>query len=296
MNILEKIYEGTVIRPPSEAGSLILQVTLGCSDNKCVFCPAYKHKSFRIKETRRIEGELRLLSSVYPGVRKVFLADGDALAMEQENLKEILALVAGHFPALTRVGAYGSVKSLQNKTEKDLSELKDLKLGIVYLGFETGDDEVYRFTRKYGSPAGNVATCLKVKAAGIKTNVTVIAGLGGKKLSANHAVNTAKILNLSRPDQIAVLTLMIEPGTPLYEIREKGEFRELDAMGIISETKALVENMEDFRCQFFSNHASNYYPIAARFPKDKPGVLNRLGNILKNREENLLTPDYMRGL
>jgi radical SAM superfamily enzyme YgiQ (UPF0313 family) len=197
---------------------------------------------------------------------------------------------------LARVSAYGSVKSLEHKSPEQLSELKNLGLGMVYLGFETGDEEVYRFIQKYGSPAGNVEVRLKLKSAGIKVNVTVIAGLGGKKLSSQHAVNTAKILNLSKPNQIAVLTLMITPGTPLFEMKDKGRFEELDSFGVIEETKKLIENLEDFKCQFFANHASNYYPVAARFPNDKEEVMSQLGFILKGRHKGSLTPDFLRGL
>ncbi len=161
-------YEGNVIRPPSESGSLIFQVTLGCTDNKCIFCPAYKDKSFRIKNTGMIEQEFREASRRFPGTRKIFFADGDALVIEQEKLIEILSLAGSYFPMLTRVSAYGSIKSLENKSVKDLARLRALKLGKIYLGFETGDKEVYSFIRKYGSPAGNVETCLKVKSAGIQ--------------------------------------------------------------------------------------------------------------------------------
>jgi len=290
------VYEGTVIRPPSEAGSLILQVTLGCSDNGCTFCPAYKDKTFRVKETTLLEREIELCSRAYPDTRRIFLADGDALALSQEKLKKILRLLKDRFPKLSRVSSYGSIKSLKDKSVEDLRELKGLGLGTVYLGFETGDGEVYRRIRKYGSPAGNVETCLKVKGAGIKVNVTLIAGLGGKKLSVQHALNSAKILNLSKPDQIAVLTLMIAPVTPLFEMEKNGAFEELDGFGIIRETKTLIENLEDFKCQFFANHASNYYPIAARFPRDKVKVLREIDLILSSGSPGLLTPDFMRGL
>ena len=289
-------YEGTVIRPPSEAGSLIFQVTLGCSDNKCIFCPAYKDKPFRVKDINLIENEFRRASKHYPETRKIFLADGDALVIEQEKLKSILLLAKKYFPLLARVSAYGSVKSLEHKSIEQLSELKSLGLGMVYLGFETGDEDVYGFIKKYGSPEGNVEACVKLKSAGIKVNVTVIAGLGGKKLSHAHAVNTAKILNLSQPNQIAVLTLMIAPDTPLFEIKEKGGFEELNSFGIIEEIKMLIENLGDFKCQFFANHASNYYPIVARFPNDKDKVVQQLDYILKGRSESQFTPDSLRGL
>jgi radical SAM superfamily enzyme YgiQ (UPF0313 family) len=289
-------YIGTVIRPPSEAASLIFQVTLGCSDNKCTFCPAYKDKSFKVRDIHKLESEMRAAAGVYPGTRKVFLADGDAVIADKDKLKEILLLLAKYFPELTRVSAYGSVKSLETKTVRELAELKQLKLSMIYMGFETGDDQVYKSIKKYGSPQGNLEACLKLKEAGIKTNVTVIAGLGGKKLSKAHAVNTAKILSLARPEQIAVLTLMIAPGTPLFAMRKEGLFEELDEFEILAEIRLLVENLGDFKCQFFANHASNYYPIAARLPKDRDIVIKGLDLILKNHSRDKLVPDFLRGL
>jgi radical SAM superfamily enzyme YgiQ (UPF0313 family) len=243
-----------------------------------------------------IEAEIVSVSKNYPDTRRIFLADGDAIIIPHKKLKEILALLIKYFPRLSRVSAYGSIKSLESKTVEELAEYKQMKLATVYMGFETGDEEVYKQIKKYGSPQGNVEACEKLKAAGITVNVTVIAGLGGKKCSINHAVNTAKILNLAKPDQIAVLTLMIAPGTPLYDMAKNGQFEELDDFGILSETKLMIENLADFKCQWFANHASNYYPIAARFPKDKQAVINRLSLVLSSRNKDKLVPDYLRGL
>ncbi|OGS22095.1 MAG: hypothetical protein A3J83_03735 [Elusimicrobia bacterium RIFOXYA2_FULL_40_6] len=289
-------YEGTVIRPPSEADSLILQVTLGCTDNSCIFCPAYKDKKFKVKDFSKIEKDIKRSAKVLPETRRIFLADGDAIAMDQMEFIKILDLLNENFPKLSRVAVYGSIKSLENKPIKDLIELENRKLGIIYLGFETGDDEVYKMIKKYGSPQGNIDTCLKVKEAGIKTNVTVILGLGGKKYTKQHAVNTAKILNQARPDQIAALTLMIAPGTPLHNMLKRKEFEELDNFEFLEELEALIGNMEDFKCLFFSNHASNYYPISARFPKDKKNILETLEKVIKKRDNRALKPEFGRGL
>jgi radical SAM superfamily enzyme YgiQ (UPF0313 family) len=290
-------YEGVVIRPPSEADSLILQVTLGCSDNRCIFCPAYKEKIFRIKDPAAVEKEMQEAAAAFPGTRKLFLADGDALVMPQEQLSAIAERANAYFPRLQRIGVYGSIKSLEGKSPADLAELRRLKLGIVYLGFETGDDEVYRRIRKYGSPDGNVAACRKVAAAGIKTNVTVILGLGGKALSLPHAVHTARLLNTARPDQIAALTLMIAPGTPLCTMLDRGEFTPLRDFEFLEELRTLIAHLDDdLRCLFFANHASNYYPISARFPKDKSVVLQGLSEAIGGRDHRSLTPEYRRGL
>lgn len=289
-------YEGTVIRPPSEADSLILQVTLGCSDNRCSFCPAYKDKRFRIKDLAAVEREMRAAAAVFPGTRKLFLADGDALIVPAGEMRALLELANGIFPRLQRVGVYGSVKSLERLTVDELAAFKRRKLGIVYLGFETGDDEVYRRTGKYGSPDGNLRACRALQAAGIKTNVTVILGLGGKERSRAHAEGTARLLSAARPDQIAALTLMVVPGTPLYAQQQAGMFTPLNEFEFLRELRIMVAGIDGFPCLFFSNHASNYYPVRARFPRDRAAVLAELDNLLSRCDRHALTPEHLRGL
>lgn len=289
-------YQGIVIRPPSEADSLILQITLGCSDNNCIFCPAYKDKKFQIKNISQIEKEIKKASQLYPHTRRIFFADGDAVIIEQEELLRILDMTVDNFPELSRIGAYGSIKSLENKSVLQLKELKEKKLGIIYLGIETGDPEVYGIIRKYGSPEKNIETCIKVKAAGIKLNSTVVLGLGGKELSVQHAINTAKVLNKAKPDQVAALTLMIVEGTAIYNMEKRGAFCQLDRFEMLRELYLLIKNMDDFKCLFFSNHASNYFPVKARFPRDKESILAELDSIIKHKKDNYLTPDQLRGL
>ena len=292
----EPQYEGTVIRPPSEADSLILQATIGCSDNRCVFCPAYKDKTFRIRDAASVEAEMKDIARQYPDVRRIFFADGDALIIPRERLIALLEAACSHFPALTRIGMYGSIKSAATKTVHDLEELHARKLGIVYLGFETGDEDVYKMIRKYGTAAENAAACEKVKSAGIKTNATVILGLGGKALTRPHAIHTAEVLNKARPHQIAALTLMVAPGTPLAGMAERGEFLPLESWEYLEELRTIIAGLDDFRCLFFANHASNYYTVNARFPSEKEHVLRDLGLILKDRHTGRLRPEFMRGL
>lgn len=289
-------YEGIVIRPPSEADSLIFQVTLGCSDNNCVFCPAYKNKKFKIKQTEKIFEEIDYASARFPAARKIFLADGDALIAPQEQLVKILDRLLLKFGRLRRVSMYVSGKSLETKSVSELRELKKRKMSMAYIGFETGDEQVYKMIKKYGSPRVNINAAKKLKEAEIKTNVTVITGLGGKKYSRAHALNTAKILNAAKPDQIAALTLMVDKSAPLYAMIEKGDFDTLDNFQSLEELKLLIENLENFPCLFFSNHASNYVPLEMRFPKDKEYGLRLLENILKRKDKNDLKPDFMRGL
>jgi radical SAM superfamily enzyme YgiQ (UPF0313 family) len=289
-------YEGTLIRPPSEAGSLILQVTLGCSDNGCIFCPAYKDKKFRIKDFPSIEKELQKASRYFPETRRIFFADGDAIIIEQDKLLKILRAAERCFPKLSRISAYGSIKSLENKSVNELAELKKHKLGIVFWGIETGDKEVYQYINKYGTPEGNVEVCRKLKQAQIKVNSTIILGLGGRKYSKQHALNTAKLLNLARPEQIAALTLMIEKGTPIHKMEKEKTFMPLDKFELLEELYLIIKNMTGFKCMFFSNHASNYFPVQARFPNDKDTVLESLEYTIKSNDQSVLMPEWLRGL
>lgn len=289
-------YYGTVIRPPSEADSLILQVTLGCSDNSCIFCPAYKDKKFKIKNIKEIEKDIATAAAYYPETRRVFLADGDALIIEQKDLLAIFDKIIAAFPLVSRISMYASVKSVELKTVDELKQLQSKKMSLVYMGFETGDEDVYKFTRKYGSAQKNIETVLKLKQAGIKSNVTVILGLGGEKFSLKHAENTAAVLNKARPEQIAALTLMIVKNTPLYEICRLKQFRMPGEFAILKELKVLLENMMDFKCLFFSNHASNYVPVSARFPKDRKKVINILDKIITQSDKRLLRNENLRNL
>jgi len=289
-------YYGTVIRPPSEADSLILQVTLGCSDNSCIFCPAYKDKKFKIKNIKEIEKDIATAAVYYPETRRVFLADGDALIVAQKDLLAIFDKIIAAFPLVSRISMYASAKSVELKTVDELKQLQSKKMSLVYTGFETGDEDVYKFTRKYGSAQKNIETVLKLKQAGIKSNITVILGLGGEKFSLKHAENTAAVLNKARPEQIAALTLMIVKNTPMYEICRLKQFRMPDEFAILKELKTLLENMTDFKCLFFSNHASNYVPVSARFPKDRKKVINILDKIITQSDKRLLRNENLRNL
>ncbi|MGA2089962.1 MAG: radical SAM protein [Endomicrobiales bacterium] len=289
-------YSGTVIRPPSEAESLIFQVTLGCSDNGCVFCPAYKDKKFSIKALSVIEAEMRRASEAFPDTRRIFLADGDALAAGPEVLRSVCAIANRYFPKLTRIATYGSAKSIELLSVADLQTLHLCKLSMVYIGFETGDPLVYASTRKYGSPQKNIEACQKVKAAGLTANVTVILGLGGKKFSHDHAVNTALLLNEAQPDQIAVLTLMIAHGTPLETQVQRGTFSPLKTLEFLAELKLMLENIKDFRCIFLADHASNYLPVRARFPRGRNQLIYAIGSILSAGDPRLLVSECRRSL
>jgi radical SAM superfamily enzyme YgiQ (UPF0313 family) len=289
-------YQGTVIRPPNEAASLIVQATLGCSDNACNFCPAYKRKRFHVRPLDDILKELEEFSRHFPDTRRIFLADGDAICMPLADLLRILETAKTLFPRLTRVGIYGSAKSLRDKSVSDLERLREAGLGILYFGVETGDPDIYAWTGKYGSPEENLRECLKVKQARIRLNTTVILGLGGRSRSGSHAEKTAALLNRIRPDHVAALTLMLVTGTRLHADHAGRLFELPEKMELVRELERLVSRLDDFRCLFFANHASNYFPVQARFPYEKSRVEHSLRLVIERNDPDSLTPDFLRGL
>lgn len=288
-------YEGIVIRPPSEAESLILQVTLGCSHNKCTFCPTYKGRRFRIKDIEIIKAEIDE-ATPYGPFRKVFLADGDALIIPQSKLLTILQHLNEKITGLRRVGIYGNAKSILRKSVEELQALRKQKLGIIYLGVETGDEELLRKVHKGASYEQMVEAGRRVKEAGITLSVTVLLGLGGIERSHQHALATAKILSEIDPDFASALTLMVVPGTPLYEELQAGHFKVPSPFQLIEELGIIIANANFSNCYFTSNHASNYLPIKARLPRDKEIIFNLIHKVITAKDPLLLRPEYLRGL
>ena len=288
-------YEGIVIRPPSEAESLILQVTLGCSHNRCTFCPTYKGRRFRIKDLEVIKEEIEEVAPYGP-FRKVFLADGDALIIPQPKLVAILEYLIEKLPGLRRVGIYGNAKSILRKTVEELKALKSLKLGIIYLGVETGDEVLLEEIRKGVPYEQMVEAGRRVKEAGITLSVTVLLGLGGVRDGQQHALATAKILSDIDPDFASALTLMAVPGTPLYEEMEAGRFELPSPFQLLEELGTIIAHANFSRCYFTSNHASNYLPIKARLPKDKEAVVRLIHDVVSSKDPTRLRPEFLRGL
>jgi radical SAM superfamily enzyme YgiQ (UPF0313 family) len=288
-------YEGIVIRPPSEAESLILQVTLGCSHNRCTFCPTYKGRQFRIKELDAIKKEIDEVVPYGP-FRKVFLADGDALIIPQLKLVALLEYLIEKLPGLRRVGIYGNAKSILRKSVEELKALKALKLGIVYLGVETGDPALLQKVRKGVSFEQMVEAGRRVKEAGITLSATVLLGLGGSGYGQPHALATAKILSAIDPDFASALTLMVVPGTPLHEEMEAGRFQLPSPFQLLEELGTIIAHSDFSRCYFTSNHASNYLPIKARLPKDKEAVVRLIQNVVSSQDASRLRPEFLRGL
>ncbi|WP_459874649.1 radical SAM protein [Desulfothermus naphthae] len=287
-------YEGFCIRPPSEAFSILLQVTVGCSHNKCTFCGTYKQKRFRIKEWDIVYSDILFASKYMRNQNRLFLMDGDALIIPQRKLVPLIDTINKHLPWLERIGSYANAKSLRKKTLDNLIELKQKKLGILYLGVESGDDEVLREINKGATASEYVELAKKVKQAGIKLSVTVLLGIAGRMRSLEHARATGELLTKMDPDYVGALTLMLIPGTPLYEKYENGEFELPDKYGMLLELREMIRFTDLSNGLFTSNHASNYLPLKIKYPEGKESALKLIDKAL--RGEIGLKPEWMRAL
>ncbi len=287
-------YEGMVIRPPSEAYSILLQVTVGCSHNKCSFCGTYKDKRFRIKSDERILKDIQFASRYCRNQNKVFLMDGDALIIPQKRLVWILERIREHLPWVKRVGVYANAKCIRMKSDEDLSLLKELGLGIVYLGVETGHSELLKKICKGTSRENLILQGKRIKKAGIKISVTVLLGLAGPELSLDHARETGKLLTEMDPDFVGALTVMVLPNTLLGQDYAEGKFQPLTVTQLLTELGEMVAATQLSRGLFYSNHASNYLPIKVRYPQGKEPALALIQKAIQG--EVNLRPEWMRGL
>lgn len=290
-------YEGSVFRPPSEARSYILQCTVGCSHNRCTFCSMYKDKKYHVRSQAEILADIRMAGEYYGDVYKVFLADGDALAMPTADLLEIVAALYETFPSLKHVGIYASPDSILGKEMSELIALKTAGITIAYLGVETGDPELLTDIRKGVTYQEMVEAGLKIRQAGILLSVTILLGLAGRTpKAAEHARNTARILNEINPDYVGALTLMLEPKTELYRRMQRGEFELPSPFEILDELRIIIQGLELQGTEFRSNHASNYLPIRGRLPEDKQKMLDLINGIIAKNDRSYLRPDYLRAL
>ncbi len=288
-----ELYDMPLFRPPSEARSLIVQATIGCSHNRCTFCGMYKMKKFRVKQVEEIKRELEMFRSYYGDVRRIFLADGNAMCMRAEDLVEVLRYARSLFPSLERISAYATPMDLLEKSVDELRWLREEGLSLVYLGVESGDDRILEEIRKGVSSTEMIEAGKKAIRAGMTLSITAITGLGGKDRSFEHAKNTAELLNRMQPHYTAFLTLMIVENTPLYMRLKKGEFRPLNQFEILRELRWVIEDL-NYRTVFRANHASNYLPIRANLPEDKEEVLRLIDYAMDHPE--VLRPEHLRGL
>ena len=276
-------YEGRVFRPPSEAYSLIVQATIGCSHNKCAFCEMYKEKKFRIRPTRDVIDDLNMARAAYRRVERIFLADGDAMMIPQPRLLEILQHIAKTFPECSRVGIYASPASLRIKTDEELRQLRKAGLGIAYLGLESGCEAVLARMNKGATAAEMIKYGLKVRRAGIALSVTAISGLGGKEQWQEHAVDTARVLSAMKPEYIGLLTLLFELETPLMRDWQEGRFYLMNPVEIAAETLILLEHIDCEGSIFRANHASNYVNLAGTLNRDREAMCSRLRQALDGK-------------
>lgn len=287
-------YEGIVYRPPSEAYSLIVQVTIGCSQNHCAFCSMYKTKQFRIRSTDEIIDDFMEAREMYPKIEKIFLADGDALICPVQDLEMILKLIRKKFPECRQVTCYASPKSILLKKTDELKRLCQLGLSMVYMGLESGSDKVLEYMKKGADPKEMIKAAEKIHNAGIRLSVTAISGLGGKKWWKEHAVETGKVLSEMKPEYAGLLTLMAEEGVPLEQEIKSGRFQLMNPYEILIETREMLEHMDCPGCIFRSNHASNYISLRGTLNKDKEKLIKQLDQAVSGSAH--LKSEWMRML
>lgn len=289
-------YVGSIYRPPSEANSLLVQVTVGCSHNRCTYCAMYLDKQFRAKPWEVIERDIREAAGIGPRFRRVFLCDGDALILSADRLRQVLEGIREHLPWVERVSVYGDTRSVLRKSVEELRELRELGLGMVYHGVESGDEDVLAAVRKGGTREQVVQTAERLREAGIEHSVIVMLGLGGVEGSQKHALSTASLLSEIDPPYVGVLTTTVVPGTPLHEAQQRGDFELPSKFQMLGELLTIVENAGLTGCRFSSNHASNYLPVRCTMPRDRDDVIRALRAVVEAGDEGMLRPEWARGL
>ncbi len=269
-------YEGIIIRPPSEANSVLIQVTTGCSHNKCAFCGTYKGKKFQIKPESMIFEDIDFAAKYCKRQNRVFLCDGDALIIPMKRLIDIISRIKNKMPWIERIGLYANTKSLSMKTSDELKGLNKLGVGIVYMGLETGDDVTLKNISKGANSQHMIDMGKKAKEAGFKLSVTVLIGIAGKERSQIHAKETGRVLSAIEPDYTGALSLMLIPETPLYDKWQNGEFTLINPYEMLLELRTMIAETNISDGFFHANHASNYLPIKAHLPYDKEEILKIL--------------------
>lgn len=270
-------YDTPVFRPPSEADSFILRVTRGCAHNKCTYCNMYRGVPFQILKDEEISRQIAMASSYGKNkVRRVFLADGDALVLPTAKLLKILQVLREQFPKLQRVSSYAAPKDILRKSEDELRQLKEAGLQLLYYGMETGDDATLKAVNKGVNAEEAIEAGRRVTASGMKLSMMVILGIAGVEGSARHALATAEAINIIKPNMVSALCLMLYRGSELLDQYEAGNFNPLSPAGLMQELHLMMEHInlpEGHHCLFRSNHVSNYVPLAATLPQDKERLL-----------------------
>ena len=288
-------YEGNIFRPPSEAYSYILQVTVGCAHNKCTFCDMYKDKRFHLRDMKEVLEDLEMARKRYRKVERIFLADGDALCLKTEKLLTVLEAIRRLFPECRRVGIYGSAKDANRKTPGELELLRDNGVGIIYIGAESGSDRVLRDIKKGSTRAELISAVRRIEDGGIAASVTFISGLAGREAWREHAVESGTMISEMEPSYVGLLTLMTGKGAPLTRDIREGRFSLLTPQEVVLETELLLSNINvKKKCVFRSNHASNYLSLAGNLPEDKEALLEQIR--YAKEHSDMLKEEYFRML
>lgn len=289
-------YDEPLFRPPSEAYSLILQVTIGCSWNKCSFCEMYTSKKFRVRSEEEVFREIHLMKEKGFDVRKVFLADGNAMVLSTQKLIRILNQLNVSFPKLSRISAYAIAKDLEYKSVSELTELKEAGLKLIYVGIETGNDELLRLITKGESFWSTRDSLLKAKQAGIKSSVMILTGLGGKKYSEKHAVDSARLVNLVQPEFLSTLVLSFPYGIDHYRRRFDGIYEDMSPLELLYEQYRFISELNVEDVIFRSDHASNYLALKGTLSRDKDRMLKELETAIHHPDQGVLREEWERGL
>jgi len=288
-------YEGQIYRPPSEARSLIVQATIGCSWNHCTYCDMYRDKTFRVRDLDEILEDVDTARRLHgPEVDKVFIADGDGLIMDLDHWEPILAACNAAFPRLRRVSAYATAMNLLEKTPRELQRLRELGLSLLYIGPESGDDVTLKRIAKGSSFDEHVRAAERAHAAGMKLSVIFLLGAGGIDRSREHAQGSAKLAGAMDPRFVSLLTLTVIPGTPMGQQQDRGKFNLPEQRDLLAELRTFVDGARPTDAIFRTNHASNYLPLAGRLPRDRDRILGVVDAAL--RGEIPLRPESSRGL
>ena len=296
--MIQLAYTEPVFRPPSEAHSLILQVTNGCSWNRCTFCEMYTlpEKKFAVKPIAELEAELAAVAGAGVPVRRVFLADGDAMTLSYRRLEEIMQAIRRHLPDIQRVSSYCLPRNLKNKTVDQLATLRELGLELFYVGCESGDDRVLECVRKGETFESSLAALRKIKAAGARSSVMILNGMGGQRYSEQHARNSARLMNAAQPEYLATLVVSFPMGMERFKAGYDGEFEPLDQNGLFREMLWLLETLELENTIFRSDHASNYLVLKGVLNRDRERLLQTVRQALERPGSVPLRPEWLRGL
>lgn len=278
-------YEGDIYRPPSEAYSLLVQVTIGCTHNACTFCKMFKSKKFRVRPLEEVLEDLAWARKRYSRVERMFLCDGDALALSNRRLMPILEYIKDNFPECERVTIYGRANDVNKKTEEEMKELFDAGITMVYIGAESGSDKVLKDVNKGVTRQELIDAVRKIEDCGMEASVTFISGLAGKDGWEDHAIQTGTMITEMNPSYVGLLTLIVEPNVPMFDDIQSGKLKLLSPEEVMEETLLMLEHTHVYKkCVFRSNHASNYVSLRGDLPQDKEKMMNLLREAINNHD------------